>query len=122
MRRRLAAVALGVALAGCASTGWPFDSANMLLARAPDGREVVKVSDFGLAKSYLSAGASLLTRMGEARGTPLFMAPEQFLNYRFVGPSVDVYAVGVTLYCLLTGSALFDASAARAAGQEVFGF
>ena len=91
---------------------------NLLLARGPEGREVVKISDFGLAKSFLSAGASLLTRMGETRGTPHFMAPEQFLNYRFVGPSVDVYAVGVTLYYLLTGSVLFDASTARVAGPD----
>jgi serine/threonine-protein kinase len=91
---------------------------NLLVACESDGREVIKVSDFGLAKSFLSAGASLLTRMGETRGTPLFMAPEQFLNYRFVGPPVDVYAVGVTLYHLLTGQALFDASAARAAARD----
>jgi hypothetical protein len=91
---------------------------NLLVAREPDGREVVKVSDFGLAKSFVSAGASLLTRMGEARGTPLFMAPEQFLNYRFVGPPVDVYAVAVTLYHLLTGKAIFDASAARAGERD----
>jgi hypothetical protein len=81
---------------------------NIMLARGPAGEEIVRISDFGLAKSFRSAGSSLLTRMGEVRGTPLYMAPEQFLNFRFVGPSVDVYAAGVTLYHLLTGSVPFD--------------
>jgi hypothetical protein len=91
---------------------------NLLLARGSDGRQTVKVSDFGLAKSFVSAGASLLTRMGETRGTPLFMAPEQLLNYRFVGPSADVYAVAVTLYYLLAGASPFDTSSADLARRD----
>lgn len=83
---------------------------NLLIGRGPDGCDIVKVTDFGLAKSLASAGASLLTESGEVRGTPLFMAPEQMLNYRYAGPSVDVYSVGATLYHLLTGRGLFDDS------------
>jgi serine/threonine protein kinase len=68
----------------------------------------VKISDFGLAKSFLGAGASLLTEAGEMRGTPYYMAKEQFTDFRFVGPSVDVYAVGITLYLMLTGGIPFN--------------
>ena len=92
---------------GCGVVHRDIKPSNLLLSCGPDGHERVKVGDFGLAKSFLSAGSSLLTRMGETRGTPRFMAPEQFLNYRFVGPSVDVYAVGVTLYFMLTGRSPF---------------
>jgi eukaryotic-like serine/threonine-protein kinase len=81
---------------------------NLLLSRDARGRERVKVSDFGLAKRYATAGVSMLTEAGESRGSPAFMAREQFLNFRFVGPSADVYSAGVVLYYLLTGAFPFD--------------
>jgi serine/threonine-protein kinase len=82
---------------------------NILLTRAPDKQaEIVKIGDFGLAHSFIEAGGSFLTEVGEVRGTPIFIAPEQIRNYKFVGPSADVYAIGVTLYYLLSGSFPFD--------------
>jgi serine/threonine-protein kinase len=81
---------------------------NLMLTGAAGGRDAVKIGDFGLAKSFIAAGASFLTDAGELRGTPYYMAKEQFLDYRYVGPSVDVYALGVTLYYLLTASMPFD--------------
>jgi eukaryotic-like serine/threonine-protein kinase len=79
---------------------------NFLLAKSPDGKNfVVKVSDFGLAKSYEDAGNSLFahTGAGDFGGTPMFMPPEQILDYRHVKPPADVYALGVSLYYLLSG-------------------
>jgi serine/threonine-protein kinase len=85
--------------------------ANVLVDRPVErGRVTAKVSDYGLAKSFEEAGNTLfdLTREGEAAGSLLFMPPEQILDYRFVGPQVDVYAAGVTLYYLLTGRHTVD--------------
>ncbi len=85
--------------------------ANILLSRpASHGFGVAKITDYGLAKSFEDAGHSLfdLTREGEAAGSLMFMPPEQILNYRYVQPPADVYAVGATLYHLLTGRFTLD--------------
>jgi len=75
--------------------------ANLLVGRSPDHGAIVKVSDFGLAKSYETSGASGFTRAGEASGTVPFMAPEQILHFRDVRPAADLYSMGATLYHLL---------------------
>jgi len=66
-----------------------------------------KVADFGLAKSL--ADATRLTRPGQAVGTPLYMAPEQ---YDGSGPDrrSDFYSLGVSLYLMLTGRHPFRAN------------
>jgi serine/threonine-protein kinase len=71
--------------------------ANILLA--PDG--TLKIADFGLAKR-LEADSSQ-TRTGSILGSPSYMAPEQALGASHVGPAADQYALGATLYELLTG-------------------
>ena len=79
-------------------------------ARGPEssGPRAAKVADFGLAKSYVDAGGSSLTKPDHFGGTLMFMAPEQILDYRFVKPPADVYAVGVSLYYMLTGRYTVD--------------
>lgn len=67
--------------------------------------DIVKVLDFGLAKL---AGASRLTRAGMVFGTPHYMSPEQAAGE----PSdhrVDIYALGVMLFEMLTGRLPFEA-------------
>jgi len=80
---------------------------NILLSKNRNGEQVAKLTDFGLSKNYEKAGHSGMTVRGETSGTPFFMAPEQFTNYRFVRPPADVYSIGVTLYYLLAAKYQF---------------
>jgi serine/threonine protein kinase len=84
---------------------------NFLLSKAYDDPMMsAKITDYGLAKSFEEAGNSMfdLTRGGEVAGSMMYMPPEQILDYRFVRPPTDVYAVGVSLYFLLTAKYTVD--------------
>lgn len=70
------------------------------LVRLSDGR--VKVTDFGLAKPMDPGAEPALTAMGVVVGTPDYIAPEQARG-EAIDERVDIYALGGTLYFLLTG-------------------
>ena len=72
--------------------------ANLLLTR--DGQ--VKIADFGLAKHHDDALLGL-TKTNVAIGTPDFLAPEAWLPNTPLDRRADLYALGVTLYQMLTG-------------------
>lgn len=84
--------------------------ANLLIGAdgtsGSDARMLIKLADFGLAKSFEEAGATALT--ATVAGTPGYMAPEQITDFRNVGSSADVYSMGATLYSLLTGELPHD--------------
>ena len=75
---------------------------NILLG-GRDGNRVVKIGDFGMAKSFEQAGLSGMTVTGDYAGTPAFMPREQVINFRQVKPVTDVWSLGATFYCMLTG-------------------
>jgi serine/threonine-protein kinase len=77
---------------------------NIFVEPARDGTDRVKVIDFGIAKATSSTAGP--TQRGQAVGTPSYMAPEQLMGGS--GPSVDLYAVGVCLFQMLTGRLPFD--------------
>jgi serine/threonine protein kinase/tetratricopeptide (TPR) repeat protein len=86
---------------------------NVLVALY-DGEPVPKVIDFGVAKATgpNPAERTTLTRDGQLVGTPQYMSPEQaVLSGLDVDTRSDVYALGVLLYELLTGSTPFDKEA-----------
>jgi len=67
-----------------------------------------KLADFGLAYCYARAGGMRLTRPNTSMGTMMLMPPEQIRDAASVKEPADLYAVGVSLYLLLTGSFPFD--------------
>ncbi|MDF1542127.1 MAG: Stk1 family PASTA domain-containing Ser/Thr kinase [Anaerosomatales bacterium] len=73
---------------------------NIVLA--PDG--TVKVMDFGIAR----AGNTTMTQTGSVLGTAHYVSPEQAQG-RALGPSSDLYSLGIVLYELTTGRLPFDA-------------
>ena len=66
----------------------------------------VKVLDFGLAFLREETGEGRITRQGQTAGTPAYMAPEQCRGEMVDGRS-DLYALGCTLYEMLTGAPPF---------------
>jgi len=74
------------------------------------GRELIKVGGYGLAKvdESISHGKSITGPMGVI-GTPAYMAPEHWLHKQIDGRS-DIYALGVILFELLTGTLPFTAT------------
>ncbi len=86
---------------------------NILLR--PDGVPVL--TDFGLA---LREDAPSLTRTGEFAGTPYYSSPEQIRVGRDgVGPHSDVFALGVTLYELLTLQRPFQGATSQEVLQAI---
>jgi serine/threonine protein kinase len=81
---------------------------NVLLTTDGAGREIAKVTDFGLARHFESTGCSGLTRTGNRRGTLAYMAPEQLLDARRADPRSDLYGTAAALYRLLTGCGLWN--------------
>jgi serine/threonine protein kinase len=79
---------------------------NMFLAARKGKGPILKVLDFGIVKDKSSD--SRLTETGTLPGTPAYMAPEQIaLETRLINERADVWALGITLYELLTGDVPF---------------
>ena len=86
---------------------------NILLDGPADGpwdQVTPMLADFGIARAGDDPHATATGLIG-VRGTPSFMAPEQVAGDRaLIGPRSDVYALGATLYSLLTGRPPFQAA------------
>src|SRR5262249_22607654 len=95
---------------------------NVLVA-IRDGRPIVKVIDFGVAKAINQrlSEHTLQTGFHQLIGTPLYMSPEQAeMSPLDVDTRADIYALGVLLYELLTGSTAFEQERlSRASDDEI---
>lgn len=80
--------------------------ANLFLSK-DDGRVVVKLLDFGIAKVKMEhaseTGDAGLTRTGTMLGSPLYMSPEQARGMKTIDHRADIWSLGVVLYELLCG-------------------
>jgi len=79
---------------------------NVWLTSDAHGVERVKVLDFGLARSVLGQ-TTTLTGPGTLFGTPSYMAPEA-ISGKEVGPPADLYALGLILHEMISGSKAFE--------------
>jgi serine/threonine-protein kinase len=76
---------------------------NVFVARQADASHKVKILDFGISKLAQASDSMNVTADGALVGTPNFMAPEQITGQGPIDSRVDIYAVGVLLYRLVTG-------------------
>ncbi|MGE0706419.1 MAG: protein kinase [Planctomycetota bacterium] len=76
-----------------------------------------RITDFGLARDRTLM--ETMTKTGDILGTPYYMAPEQFRGER-IDHRVDIYALGVIFYQLLTGERPYEAATPMLLAQVVF--
>jgi serine/threonine-protein kinase len=79
---------------------------NLFVTRAGDDHDFLKLLDFGIAQVMATEPETRLTQPGSSPGTPAYMAPELSRGERADARS-DLYALGATMYFLLTGSPPF---------------
>ena len=87
---------------------------NLFITVGPDDRLHLQLGDFGLVQRVRGdASATISVDLGNARGTPRFMAPERIAGVDVVDQRSDLFSAGVVLYRLLSGSYPFDGGAAH---------
>lgn len=90
-----------------------FKPANVILTprRGSDAGERAVITDFGLSRAYEADGQTASVAL---IGTPAYMAPEQIDGSAPSGPAVDIYALGVVLYEMITGALPFESASPMA--------
>jgi serine/threonine protein kinase len=87
---------------------------NVLVELDDRGHEVARIVDFGIAALQISDDPTRLTGTGMIIGTPLYMAPEQARG-EHVDHRADLYALGIIMYEMLSGTSPFQGTAMEVA-------
>ena len=84
---------------------------NIMILNQDDGSEIVKLTDFGIAKilSHQDEDSLKLTKTGEVFGSPMYMSPEQCRGENLDNRS-DIYSFGCLMYETITGRTPYQAS------------
>ncbi len=83
--------------------------ANLFLAEGKNGEKKIKVLDFGISKLIGEGSFGGLTSQSAMLGSPRYMSPEQTRSSARADARTDIWALGVVLFELITGTTPFDA-------------
>ena len=84
---------------------------NIMICPGPNGKDFVKILDFGIAKLLPQAGdetQTVKTQVGTLIGTPRYSSPEQVLG-KILDQRTDIYSLGIIIYEALSGEVPFEA-------------
>jgi serine/threonine-protein kinase len=82
---------------------------NLFLSQRPNGKPLIKVLDFGVAKAPTASQDFSLTRTHNVMGSPGYMSPEQLKSSKVVDARADIWSIGVVMYELISGRQPFIA-------------
>jgi serine/threonine-protein kinase len=97
---------------------------NLFLSRTAAGTSLLKIVDFGISKVGEPArderATGERTADGSLLGSPYYMSPEQLRNPTRVDARTDVWALGVTLFHLLSGAHPFEGETVNEVSAAIF--
>ncbi len=93
---------------------------NVFISTQSDGSRRVKILDFGISKLADLSATLNVTAQGALVGTPNFMSPEQIRSKDELDGRVDIYAAGIMLYRMVTGSLPYVGTNAEELYRNIF--